>query len=278
MPEADRAAIGRRPSKGRRSPDSRVPASPGTWLPPAASRRSAMYFSYRSVLFPWPRRAEGTACPNGITTIIGAAFFSASRLSMMKFACPASVQPPAVSFDPWKRYSTGYAAWLLLVARRRVHPDPSRLAVDRRRFLPVDLHRPVRNIARFPERRRFGRNIHHARRRARPQLHIRIHRIRHRHAIHVERVNVDRRIERPDGHAPHALPSLRHFLARAGRHVVHRERHLGSPSARAGETSRAGPAGFPATPDYRPVARRRGKHQSRENRVLGLIVESPCLK
>ena len=43
---------------------------------------------------------NGTACPNGITTIMGTAFFSAIRLSRMKFAPPTVVQPAAVSFEP----------------------------------------------------------------------------------------------------------------------------------------------------------------------------------
>ena len=41
--------------------------------------------------------------PLGITTIIGTAFFSASRLSRMKPARPIVLQPESSSPPPWSR-------------------------------------------------------------------------------------------------------------------------------------------------------------------------------
>ena len=40
---------------------------------------------------------------NGMTTIIGTAFFSAIRLSRIRFAAPAVPHPIAVSPAPWTR-------------------------------------------------------------------------------------------------------------------------------------------------------------------------------
>jgi hypothetical protein len=45
---------------------------------------------------------------SGITTIIGTAFFSAIRLSMMIGARPVSVHPGSRSPPPCSKYRTGY--------------------------------------------------------------------------------------------------------------------------------------------------------------------------
>ena len=152
----------------------------------------------------------------GITTIIGTAFFSAIRLSRIRFAAPAVVHPSAVSPAPCTRYSTGYRARAGEVARRQVDQELVRVVV-RGRVMDVPVDAAVGNVAHLPGRGRRARHFDEARGGAHAQLDLRVDRVGDGHAVDREEIKMHGRLERRRGDAPDAAGILGHRHHPAGR-------------------------------------------------------------
>ena len=160
-----------------------------------------------------------------MTTIIGAAFFSAIRLSRIRFARPNCVHAVSSPSAPCSRYSTGSRAGRPLVIRRRVDIGAPGGAGGLRRVV-FDADGAVRNGLHVVEHRARPGHVDDALNQVRPAVVFddRVSLVEVVDAVDGEVVLVDVGFDRAHGDAPHAVGAFRE--RGLGRQALAEDRHL----------------------------------------------------